>query len=264
MNLTEPTIKFLAITICGDNGLSPRKKGPELMTFFADFDQDNLCKGDFSNRLRFAESKLKFHNDTPEIAQIIEKILNFKTFSSSEISRGNSAKIINTYLKNDGLLLSKINNQYKVSQTRGFFIESQKKPNRNFIVKQFDNCLVQVDNGQINSAIERAQDLLIMVMSGLIESYSGHKPTSEKNIDALFKEVKKAFQLDTIDPKKSPIGIIQILSGFESIIEGLSRLKDNITAHSTETEAKKCWAKLMINSSNTMAEFLIDFNEELL
>src|SRR5690606_14823313 len=124
MNLTEPTIKFLAKTICGENGLLPRKKGPELIDFFSDHGHDDRKRGDFTNRLKFAESKLKLWNNTPVLTKIIEGSLHLREFFASKIDRENTVQAINEQLKKDGYELFKVNDHYKLAFSNGLLVET--------------------------------------------------------------------------------------------------------------------------------------------
>lgn len=264
MNLTESTLKFLAKTICGDNGLMPRKKGPELMEFFSEYGNDDRKKGDFTNRLKFAESKLKLYNNTLNLTHIIEGSLHLREFFASKISREESVEVINGQLKKDGYEIIKINDQYKVAIPRELMVETENILSHNFITEKIDSCHKQIDNGQFNNAMEAAKDLLVSVMTAIIENDESRSIEAGENFEELYKQVRIKLKFNVMEPQISPFSVVQILSGFESIIEGLSRLSNDPETHFVRPSPKKSWARLMVNSSKTMAEFLLDHRENML
>ncbi len=234
------------------------------MEFFSEYGDDDRKKGDFTNRLKFAESKLKLYNNTPNLTQIIEGSLHLREFFASNISREKSVEIINEQLKKDGCELRKINDHYKLIYSNGVSFENKNALSLRFIEDQIGNCNKQINDGQFNNAMELAKGMLISVMTAIVENADGDKIEDAKNLEELYKRVKNELKLNVVEPEISPFSLVQILSGFESIIEGLSKLSNDPETHSVRPSPKKSWARLMVNSSKTMAEFLLDHRENML
>lgn len=233
------------------------------MDFFSEFGHADRNQGDFTNRLKFAESKLKLSNHTPTMANIIEGSLHLREFFASKISRDESVQIINEQLRKDGFELYKINDQYKIAPTNGPKLEKKNNLNHKFIKNQVDTCNVYLDEGQLITAKEEAKNMLISVMNALLEDIEGKKMENDKSFEELYTAVKNVLKINVVEPRTSPLSIIQILSGFESIIEGISRLNHDSESPLEHTSPTISWARLMVNSCRSMAEFLLDYRNNL-
>ncbi|HET8838231.1 MAG TPA: hypothetical protein VFM82_04475, partial [Flavobacteriaceae bacterium] len=201
------------------------------MDFFSEFGHDDRNRGDFTNRLKFAESKLKLSNNTPTLANIIEGSLHLREFFASKINRDDSVRIINEQLRKDGFELYKINDQYKIAHTNGRMLEKRNNLNREFIKNHVNTCNKYLEENQFIKAKEEAKNMLISVMCALLEDIEGEKVENDKSMEELYTAVKKAMKINVVEPRTSPLSIVQILSGFESIIEGISRLTHDSESH---------------------------------
>ena len=66
----------------------------------------------------------------------------------------------------------------------------------------------------------------------------------------------------TIDPKTMPQTVLQILSGLDSIVGGLAGLSNNSgDRHANKFNTKKHHARLAVNSTMTLVDFLLESKE---
>ena len=232
------------------------------MDFFSEHGHDERKRGDFTNRLKFAESKLKLSNNTHFLTKIIEGSLNLREFFASKIDREKSVEAINERLGKDGYELQKIQDHYKVAYINGPLVETKKNLSGLFIEEQIENCHKHIAEGRYAEAIEEAKTMLALVMVAVIESFGEH-PNEDKNFEDLYKQVRVHLQLNVVEPEKVTLGMVQTLSGFESVIEGVFRMNGSSDARFEKPTPKKSWARLMVNSSKTLAEFFVDYRENL-
>ena len=112
-----------------------------------------------------------------------------------------------------------------------------------------------------NGAITNSRSLAEAVMIEIIEKYEGKEIKNDGKLDNLYKQVKKILNL-TIDPKVMPATVIQILSGLDSIVSGLAGLSNNSgDRHANKFKTKKHHARLAVNSTMSLVDFLLDSKE---
>lgn len=71
MKLSEQTVKALGSIITGDKGYSPRKSGPQLVSFFNQFGSEDRYGSGFPSRWYYAEEKLHKFNGKPIMKDIL-------------------------------------------------------------------------------------------------------------------------------------------------------------------------------------------------
>lgn len=260
MKITERTIKFLGKTLCGDNGLLPRKSGPNLVDFFVNFGSNDIYGEGFPSRWIYTENKVREYNDSLTLKRIIEDSVDPRDLMESKIDPLETIRQINEYLKFDGYELKKIGEFYKIHDSKGILVqpETVKELNHDFIHEQIQKCNDKIDKNDFNGAITNARSLVEAVMIEIIEGYEKKEIKNDGNLDNLYKQVKKILNL-TINPEIFPPTIIQILSGLESISSGLAGLSNNSgDRHANKFNTMKHHARLAVNSAMTLVDFLLD------
>ena len=118
-----------------------------------------------------------------------------------------------------------------------------------------------IEQGDFNGAITNARSLAEAVMIEIIEKHEGKEIRNDGKIENLYKQVKKILNL-TIDPKTMPQTVLQILSGLDSIVGGLAGLSNNSgDRHANKFNTKKHHARLAVNSTMTLVDFLLESKE---
>jgi len=266
MKVTERTIKFLGKTLCGDNGILPYKTGPQLVDFFVGFGADDKYEEGFPSRWRYTEEKVRQFNGSKKLKSIIENSVDPRDLieaGADPNSLDDIIKPINDFLHYEGFELKKVGDFYKVHNTKGIIVEPEtvKGLNHEFIQEQITKCHSKIDQGDFNGAITNARSLAEAVMIEIIEKHQGKEIKNDGKLDNLYKQVKKILNL-TIDPKILPPSVIQILSGLDSITGGLSGLSNNSgDRHANKFKTRKHHARLAVNSTMTLVDFLLDSKE---
>lgn len=263
MKITERTIKFLGKTLCGDNDILPYKSGPQLVEFFVEFGADDIYGVGFPSRWKYTEDKVREFNNSTTLKLIVENSVDPRDLMGSNFSIDEIIKPINDYLKFDGFVLKKVGKFYKIHDTKGIVVEpaTVKGLSHEFIQEQIGKCQNKIDQGDFNGAITNARSLVEAVLIEIIETHTGKEVKNDGKLENLYKQVKKILNL-TIDPKILPLTIIQILSGLESITGGLAGLSNNSgDRHANKFNTKKHHAKLAVNSSMTLVDFLLESME---
>jgi len=263
MKITERTIKFLGKTLCGDNGLLPYKSGPKLVDFFVDFGADDQYEEGFPIRWKYTEEKVRQFNNSETLKQILENSVDPRDFMDGGIDAEATINNINEYLKFDGFELKKVGEYYKIHDSKGLLVKTEKvnELNHDFIKEQIDKCNSKIESGDFNGAITNARSLVEAVMIEIIEKHEGKEIKNDGKLDNLYKQVKRILNL-TIDPKILPPTVIQILSGLDSITSGLAGLSNNSgDRHANKFQTKKHHARLAVNSTMSLIDFLLDSRE---
>lgn len=263
MKITERTIKFLGKTLCGDNGILPYRKGHELVEFFVELGADDVYEEGFPSRWKYTEDKVREFNNTPTLKTIIENSVDSRDLMGLGSDVPKIIKSINDYLKYDGYELKKVGEFYRIHDAKGIIVEPETVQglSQEFIKEQIEKCQNKIDRGDFNGAITNARSLVEAVLIEIIEIHTGEEVKNDGKLENLYKQVKKILNL-TIDPRVLPPTVIQILSGLDSITGGLAGLSNNSgDRHANKFKTMKHHAKLAVNSSLTLVDFLLDSME---
>lgn len=260
MKITERTIKFLGKTLCGDNGLLPYKSGPKLVDFFVDLGADDQYGEGFPSKWKYTEEKVREFNDSQTLKKIIENSVDPRDFLDGDINADDSIVAINEYLKFNGFELRKVGEFYRIHDSKGLIVEAQRvnELSHDFIKEQIQKCHQKIETGDYNGAITNSRSLAEAVMIVIIETAEGKEIKNDGKLDNLYKQVKKILNL-TFDPKVLPPTVIQILSGLDSISSGLTGLSNNSgDRHANKFKTQKHHARLSVNATMTLVDFLLD------
>ena len=263
MKISEKTLRFLAKAISGNNKLTPYKTGPQLIEFFINYGANDQYGPDFPSRETYTLEKLREYNDSKTLKSIIEDSVDPRDFIDSNIDLKDSINTLNTALKFDNFELKEYNGRYKIADSKGILVEPEtvNKINHDFIKEQLTKCNTKIDQEDYNGAITNARSLAEAVMIEIIEEYEGIEIKNDGKLDNLYKQVKKILKL-TIDPKSMPGTIIQILSGLDSIVSGMAGLSNNSgDRHANKFKTSKHHARLAVNSTMTLVDFLLESKE---
>jgi len=263
MKISEKTIRFLGRALCGDNGLVPYKTGQELVDFFVNYGSEDQYGEGFPSRWRYTEEKVREYNETKKLKSIIEDSVDPRDFMEININLNETVEAFNNFLKFDGYELKKYGEFYKIIDSKGILVEPEtvKGINHDFIQEQIQKCNNKIDIDDFNGAITNARSLAEAVMIEIIEKHEGNEIKNDGKIDNLYKKVKSILNL-TIDPKVMPPTMIQILSGLDSIVGGLAGLSNNSgDRHANKFKTKKHHARLAVNATMTLVDFLLESKE---
>ena len=260
MNLSEFTLINLTKAVCGDALYTPYMKGHEIVHFFNKYGFNEVYGAGFPSRRRYTEDKLRELNSSDIIGQIIEETVDPRRFHNLPIKVEDAVTELNELLKFDKFELRKSGDFYKLVNLNGQLIqpETVKKINHDFINQQIEKCQSKIQEEDYNGAITNARSLVEAIFIEIIERHDKQEVKNDGDVENLWRRVKKIMKLD-IDKETLPDFVFQIISGLDTSLKGLAGLSNNAgDRHANKFKTKKHHAKLSVNLSMTIADFLMD------
>lgn len=260
MTISEFTLINLIPLINGDSPLTPYMRGQDIVTFFNKHGYNKVYDSDFGPRHEYTQHRLRELNGKPTIKKVIEDIADPRRYIAQSLNVQDAVDVINEYLKYDNCELKLIGNFYKIIDNSGVLVESDtaKDINHTFITEQINKSNKKINEGDYNGAITNARSLIEAIFIEIIERHEGEPVKNDGDMDNLYRQVKKIMKLD-IDKDTLPDFVMQILSGIETSLKGLAALSNNCgDRHANRFNTKKHHARLAVNLSITIADFLLD------
>jgi len=85
MKISERTVKRLGKIITGDEGLSPYRGGPKLVSFFNECGTNHTYGQGFPSRWMFAEDCIRQFSDTPTMKKVILSAVDPRDFMGATV-----------------------------------------------------------------------------------------------------------------------------------------------------------------------------------
>jgi hypothetical protein len=264
MKISERTIKRLAQIITGDNGMSPYRSGPNLVSFFNEFGTNHRYGQGFPSRWAFTEDCIRHFNGTPKLKTIILSALDPRDFMGPRsFDLQNAVTYLNEFLRFDEFEIVPHGKAYDViDRTHGeILVDVKLEPSHlshAFIVEQIDKCRTKINQGDYDGAITNARSLVEAVLSALETEFDSNPPDYDGDLSKLYKRVQKHLNLSPENPKISG-SLKQTLTGFISIIGGLTSLSNKMgDRHVREYKPAMHHARLVVNAAMTFSNFIFD------
>lgn len=263
MKISENTIEHLKLIITGDSGFTPYLSGPKLVKLFNRYGFNYTYEAGFPSRHIFAEDRLREMNNSSDLKSLIEEVLDVRKFIGQEDALDSAVNHVNSFLKFDGYKLKKNGEFFKVYNDSGNLVQAKtiETLSHEFVNEQIEKCNDKINSGDYNGAITNARSLTEAVFIELVEELTGKEVDYKGDLTQLYKSVKKELKLN-IDKEQMPEQIIQILSGLNSIVNGLAGVSNSYgDRHATKMKPSKHHAKLAVNCAITICDFVIDSKE---
>lgn len=216
-----------------------KNKMSELLTFL-------FSKEQFSGVLKnYTPSTIEYaHKEI--VSKIIDQINSILYFGGHELS----------YIS-ERYIVKEIGNSVKI-QTN-----SIKTIDREYISELSNRALKDIDDNNYDSSLTKARTLLEEVFCYVIEQ-KGEKPSESGEINRLYTQVKDLYNMHA--NKDLDVRINMLLSGLEKILTAITQMR-NVVSDSHGVGAKRIninehHARLFVNSSVTMAEFILSVCEK--
>jgi hypothetical protein len=259
MKVSEFTIKHLSRIINGDCDYTPYLTGSMLVELFNRYGFRDTYGQGFPSRWLYVEEKIKKLNGSVKLAKVIEEIVDPRSYYDTEFKVAEAVDKINNIISYDGYLLIEKGKRYKIVNTESVYIEPESlgEIENDFLTEQIKKCDDKILEEDFDGAITNARTLVETVIVDILSKYDldyQHKG----DLIAAYQRIKRLLNLDpsNID---YPDSIKQILSGLISIINGLANMRNEMSdAHTRRYKPERHHAKLAVNSSKTLSEFLID------
>jgi len=264
MNISAKNIAALGRIVTGDEGLSPYRKGFQLVRLFNDFGSDDSYEQGFPSRWMYAEDKLRTINGTKVLQALIKAIFDPQDFLNAEKEMQPAIDYLNLRLKYDRYEIVMDGDSVKIRDFAGCtvemvnpFMESEKDCHL-FLEEQIQKSEVKVQEGDFDGAITNARALLESVLTEIEKQNDPDRLEYDGDLIKLYRRVQKHLKLD---PSRQDIDqpLKQVLSGLVSIVTGLSGLRNKMSdAHVRSYKPARHHAVLVVNASKTVANFLFD------
>jgi len=263
MKISEHTIALLKLVVTGDSEFTPYLSGPKLVKLFNKYGFNLTYEQGFPSRHIFAEERLREMNNSSNLKSLIEEVLDARKFIGQGEDLDAAINHVNSFLKFDGYILKKNGPYYRVYDDSGNLVEAEtiSTLSHEFVAEQIKKCNEKIISEDYNGAITNARSLTEAVFIELVEDLSGDEVDYKGDLIQLYKLVKKELKLH-IDKKQMPEPIIQILSGLNTIVNGLAGVSNSYgDRHATKLRPSKHHAKLAVNCAISVCDFIIDSKE---
>lgn len=264
LKISNTSTKRIGTLIADDTGIAPYLSGPQLVEFYNECGSDDEYGQGFPSRWAYSTEKIKEANGTPNLKLILEEFLDPRRYSGDVEVMFNIAEQINNLIKYDGFELVSHGGIYKVVDLTGVAVNpiALNEINHDFLVEQITKCQSKISAGDFNGAITNSRTLTETVLIHIIETVEGISLKNDGQILGLWNRAKKAIKLN-ISKDDVPEYVFQIIAGLDTTINGLAAVSNNAgDRHANKFKTKKHHAKLAVNASMTLCDFLIDvFNE---
>lgn len=134
-----------------------------------------------------------------------------------------------------------------------------KHAGNSFIYEQIKKCDNKLQGGDYEGAITNARTLLEILLLWIENKYSEEKNEYDGDLVKLYRRVQKLLNLD---PSRKDISesTRQVMSSLNGIVSGISALRNKMSdSHASSFRPDEKFARLAVNSSKTLCNFLIDF-----
>lgn len=271
--LSKRSISAVQKGLTGDNidrdcaAIAPYMSGPKLVGFFQDFGFNDDYGAGFPSRWVYVESCLQDRNGTDTIARIVEAVVHPLRFFETQFRVEDAVAYINKYLSYDGFELVSAGNAYRFRRAAEPAVEMEAKlapqsiSMHEFIEEQLAKCDKKLREEDYDGAITNARSLVEAVLHEIERQLNPDCQEYDGDLPKLFKRLQKHLRLD---PSRTDINdsLRQMLSGLVNIVAGLAPLRNKMgDAHVRSHKPARHHAKLAVNSSKTLCDFVIDSYE---
>ena len=172
---------------------------------------------------------------------------------------------INSILYFGGHELAIINNQFivkNIDEKINIDIPNINVVNRDYIKDLSERAMKDIDEGNLDSAITKSRTILEETFCYAIE-IKGEEPSDNGDIGKLYKQVKDLYSMHA--NKDMDKRVNKLLSGLEIIVQSIAEMRNNGSdSHglgSKRVNITDYHARLAVNSSTTMAEFILSVSQ---
>lgn len=172
---------------------------------------------------------------------------------------------INSILYFGGHELVIINNQYivkNIDEKINIDVPNINVVDRDYIKNLSERAMKDIDEGNLDSAITKSRTILEETFCYVIE-IKGEEPSDNGDIGKLYKHVKDLYSMHA--NKDMDKRINKLLSGLENIVQSIAEMRNNGSdSHglgNKRVNISDYHARLAVNSSTTMAEFILSVSQ---
>ncbi|MGL6023360.1 MAG: abortive infection family protein [Cetobacterium sp.] len=258
MKLSKTGNSILATLICDDKREYKYRTFSDLQTlFYGNYENENVEE----NRKRYCEFAL---NNIKDLNCILKEISDYRNFENGSKDIQNEFIIkLNNILEADNLKIQRLTN-YTIKVTKVNLLENKIINNElknkdiltlSYIHEQIHKINNKITNGDYSGAITNSKTLVEQVVRDLSQILESEY--IESNFKKSFDSLRSKMNLD---PKNYEADSFKkIITGLASSLDGINESRNKCSdAHSSKYNPEKHHAKLCINASLTICEFLVD------
>ena len=231
------------------------------------------------SRWQYMDNILKYVIKENKVSQLLSYMMEKERFSESLRKLNNVKKKkkmykyiiqkvidqINSILYFGGHELVIINNQFivkNIDEKINIDIPNINVVNRDYIKDLSERAMKDIDEGNLDSAITKSRTILEETFCYAIE-IKGEEPSDNGDIGKLYKQVKDLYSMHA--NKDMDKRVNKLLSGLENIVQSIAEMRNNGSdSHglgSKRVNIADYHARLAVNSSTTMAEFILSVSQ---
>lgn len=172
---------------------------------------------------------------------------------------------INSILYFGGHELVIINNQYiikNIDEKINIDVPNINIVDRDYIKDLSERAMKDIDEGNLDSAITKSRTILEETFCYAIE-IKREEPSDSGDIGKLYKQVKDLYNMHA--NKDMDKRVNKLLSGLENIVQSIAEMRNNGSdSHglgNKRVNISDYHARLAVNSSTTMAEFILSVSQ---
>ena len=172
---------------------------------------------------------------------------------------------INSILYFGGHELVIINNQYiikNIDEKINIDVPNINIVDRDYIKDLSERAMKDIDEGNLDSAITKSRTILEETFCYAIE-IKGEEPSDSGDIGKLYKQVKDLYNMHA--NKDMDKRVNKLLSGLENIVQSIAEMRNNGSdSHglgNKRVNISDYHARLAVNSSTTMTEFILSVSQ---
>lgn len=262
----------------------PYLSGPMLCELFQKFGYyqeyywGNSSKPNLS-RWQYMDNILEYVIKENKTSQLLSYMMEKERFSDSLRNLNNVNDIekmykyiikkvidqINSILYFGGHELVIINNQYiikNIDEKINIDVPNINIVDRDYIKDLSERAMKDIDEGNLDSAITKSRTILEETFCYAIE-IKGEEPSDSGDIGKLYKQVKDLYNMHA--NKDMDKRVNKLLSGLENIVQSIAEMRNNGSdSHglgNKRVNISDYHARLAVNSSTTMAEFILSVSQ---
>lgn len=263
MQLRDGTIRALAGIVTGDDHHSAYRTGTKVQRFLERFGPIESYPGGTYSRIRYAEEVLATLQGSPALGKALVAALDPTEFLNTGFSVADAVKHMQEYLAFDGFSLIPDGRGWVVRATGGnqVVLAGLGAPadplTHDFIREQLAKCERKLGDGDNDGAITNARALLEAVLREVEHRVSGAPSDTKGDLLRQYKGVQKLLNLQ---PEREDLheSLRQMLTGLVSIVNGIAAARNAMSdAHARTYKPAPHHARLVVNSANTLADFLL-------
>ena len=231
------------------------------------------------SRWQYMDNILKYVIKENKVSQLLSYMMEKERFSDSLRKLNTVSDIekmykyiiqkvidqINSILYFGGHELVIINNQFivkNIDEKINIDIPNINVVNRDYIKDLSERAMKDIDEGNLDSAITKSRTILEETFCYAIE-IKGEEPSDNGDIGKLYKQVKDLYSMHANNDMDKRVN--KLLSGLENIVQSIAEMRNNGSdSHglgSKRVNIADYHARLAVNSSTTMAEFILSVSQ---